>query len=185
MANPSLTPEDNYVRIETVYKKLRDNFLAEGHKSSADDVMYELAWQKELLLRDLWQRINGFIMGYGYQPWRFVIFVVVPLIVVFAAIWFIFYYRVIVNIIDPTIKLTAYDYPRDGLSLLAQIWHAIFFSSSVLLGIRFRRQWIVPAKRMFLTIVTLEWAIGIGLYVVFFVLVKSSQFSYIKGLLGL
>ncbi len=37
----------------------------------------------------------------------------------------------------------------------------------------------------FLWWVTAEWLIGIGLYILFVVLVKSNEFSYVKGLLGL
>lgn len=38
--------------------------------------------------------------------------------------------------------------------------------------------------RAFLTWVTVEWALGIGLYVTFAILVKSYEFGYVKGLLG-
>lgn len=50
-------PTDNlkyvhYTRIEIIYHKLRDNFLAQGNESSADNVMYELGWQRKEILNE-------------------------------------------------------------------------------------------------------------------------------------
>ncbi len=60
----------------------------------------------------------------------------------------------------------------------------LFFSTSVLLGVRFKKEWIEKIDRAFLWWVTAEWLIGIGLYVAFVALVKSNEFGYVKGLLG-
>ncbi len=48
-----------------------------------------------------------------------------------------------------------------------------------------KKEWIKKKDRAFLWWVTTEWLIGIGLYILFAVLVKSNEFSYVKGLLGL
>jgi len=76
------------------------------------------------------------------------------------------------------------------ISLLYRIWHVIFFSFSVLLGIRWKKEWSDVKHKgqfgsdTFLRVVTIEYILGLLLYIIFAILVKSNQFAYIKGLLG-
>ncbi len=201
-----------YQRIETIYHLLRDNFLKQGNKSSADAVMYELGWQKKEILGGLWQTLYGWLFGWGYQPWRFLIFLVLPIIILFALIYYWNFYPFIFNIIksankgftiqniDPSLPnsrkelnlfnkykiCTIFHHKKHSplISWLARIWHVLFFSASVLLGIRFKKDWIKLEKDKFLGLITIEWLLGIGLYIAFAVLAKGAQFAYIKGLLG-
>ena len=92
--------QEHYQRIETFYNRLHDNFNAQGDKSSADAVMYELGWQKKEIMGGLWQTLYGWFFGWGYQPWRFIIFLVLPIILLLAMIWYMFFYTVIVKLFN-------------------------------------------------------------------------------------
>ena len=91
--------KEHHTRIEIIYHRLRDNFLAQKDKSSADAVMYELGWQKAEILGEFWWKMYGWIFGWGYQPWRFLLFVVLPVIVGFAVFWYFKYYEVLQKVI--------------------------------------------------------------------------------------
>jgi len=92
----------------------------------------------------------------------------------------------------PGVKLKIYDHSKSPkeLNRLSRYWHVLFFSASVLLGIRFKREWIeigsplALGQQSFIYLVTAEWLLGIGLYVTFALLVKGARFEFIKGLLG-
>jgi len=220
-----LDPWDaDYRRVEIFYYRLRDNFLAQRDNSSADAVMYELGSQRATMLGEWHWRFYGWLFGWGYQPWRFLLFVVLPLIILFAVVWYWFYYELVIRIVDdkidqkyaprtdkllfsektihlfgpgrtlfPSIGLRVYDHSKSALGVgrLLRYWHVLFFSASVLLGIRFKKEWIQifpptnrVGRRSFLHLATFEWLLGISLYVVFALLVKGSRFEFIKGLLG-
>ena len=65
------------------------------------------------------------------------------------------------------------------INWISRGWHAVYFSASVLLGLRFKKDWIRTSPghalgiRYFVYLVTFEWALGIGLYVLFAVLAKG------------
>lgn len=205
-----------YTRIEIIYHKLRDNFLAQGNESAADEVMYELSWQRDEILDEFWWGVYKSIFGWGYQPWKFLLFAVAPIIIIFAFIWYWFFYTLLVylspsifpKIVDASalkVKLkqfnirdkivikppvTDFNITLKNANRLTRYWHAIFFSTSVLLGMRFKKDWatVFPDKmvqrKTFIYVVTLEWLLGIGLYITFALLVKGVHFSFIKELLG-
>lgn len=181
--------KEHYQRIETFYYRLRDNFLTQGDKASADAVMFELGWQKKEIYgfwswNGFWQTIYGWFLGWGYQPWRFLAFLVVPVTLFFATLWYFRYYKVLEKaIFFSELEGVSERIESQEGSAFQKIWHSLFFSASALLGIRFKKAWIIKHE-LFLFWVTLEWAIGIGLFVMFALLVKSNQFAYIKGLLG-
>jgi uncharacterized protein YjbI with pentapeptide repeats len=175
--------KEQYLRLETFYHRLRDNYLALGDKNSADAVMFELGWQKREIVGGLWQTVYGWFFGWGYQPWRFLVFVVVPIIIGFAFLWYFRYYNVLQYVIFREQLEHASAVKIHKERVFQKIWHSVFFSASALLGIRFKKDWFIDYKN-FLVWASLEWVIGIGLYITFAVLVKSNQFAYIKGLLG-
>ena len=172
-----------YTRIEIIYHNLRDNFLAQEDKASADAVMYELGWQREEILGEFWWTMYGYFFGWGYQPWRFLLFVVLPVIMGFALLWFFKYYEVLQKVIFKTELKDAAAFKEKQEDLLQKVWHSLFFSSSVLLGIRFKKAWIIK-RGNFLYWASLEWALGIGLFVTFALLVKGARFGFIRDLLG-
>lgn len=208
--------DEHYTRIEIIYHKLRDNFIAQGDKASADDVMYELRWQRDEILEEFWWGLYGTLFGYGYQPWRFLLYIVTPIILLFAIIWYWFYYILLVFInqsifpknVDASalrtkeihfkiknielfkLHITDFKYGIENVNRLTRYWHTIFFSASVLLGIRFKKDWstVFPSKmvgrKTFIYFVTLEWILGIGLFVTFALFVEGIRFSFIKDLLG-
>ena len=174
--------QEHYNRIEIIYHQLRDNFLAQEDKGSADAViMYELGWQKKKILGEFWWKMYGFFFGWGYQPWRFLLFVVLPVVIIFALVWYFVYYDVLQNAIfkrDISKELGS----QQGSKLL-KAWHAIFFSFSVLLGVRFKKEWLIK-RHNYLFWVTCQWGIGIGLFVTFALLAKGARFGFIRDLLG-
>ena len=88
------------------------------------------------------------------------------------------------------LRITDFSYGLNNINRLTRYWHALFFSTSVLLGIRFKKEWTkdlpenILGRKSFIYFVTFEWALGIILFVVFALLVKGIRFSFIKDLLG-
>lgn len=187
--------------------------------------MYELGQQRGKIKDEFWWRVYGFIFGYGYQPWRFLLIVITVALI--GAYWYYLKYypvlAVILNNADKEIGIESifranaevkaaekkiriiklgrfikafefYDHSKISrhISSLYRFWHAVFFSFSVLLGIRWKKEWSDVRYRMeglygaqtFLRFVTCEYLLGLCLYVIFAILVKGSRFEYIKGLLG-
>ena len=126
-------------------------------------------------------KMYGFFFGWGYQPWRFLLFVVLPITIIFALVWYFVYYDVLQNAIFKRDISTSLG-PQQGSKLLKG-WHAIFFSFSVLLGIRFKKEWLIKHQN-YLFWVTFQWGLGIGLFVTFAILVKGARFGFIRDLLG-
>ena len=125
----------------------------------------------------------GFFFGYGFQPWRFLVFVVVPLILLFALLWYIRYYDVLQNVVFKSELENASALSEQKGGFFQKAWHSLFFSFSVLLAIRFKKSWIVEHKK-FLFWASLEWAMGILLFVTFALLAKGARFGFIRDLLG-
>ena len=179
----------HYTRIDILYRQLRDNYLKQGEQASADAVMYELGWQRDLILREWHWRLYGWVFGYGYQPWRFILFVVAPFILGFASLWGTKYYAVLENQVfkdyfekDVNIACTS---QKGSKSLrYGKVWYSVIFSASVSIGLRFKKEWVVHYG-YFLYWATVQWALGIGLYIAFALLAKGHRLGYIKELLGL
>jgi len=169
--------DEHYTRIEIIYHKLRNNFITQGDKASEDDVMYELAWQRDEILNEFDQQLYGIFFGYGYQPWRFLLFIVSPLIIIFAGVWYWFYYAIVIfinpnlfseNVVALELKhkdkyllrtkntqrvnlqFTDFSYALNDINRLTRYWHALFFSTSVLLGIRFKKDGLNTCPKIYL-----------------------------------
>ncbi|MEI6639201.1 MAG: pentapeptide repeat-containing protein [Chlorobium sp.] len=194
--------KERYDLTEIFYLRLRDNYLAQNNKASADAVMYELAERKADILNEPLWILYGWIMGWGYKPVQFLLAAFLLVALPFALFWYRRYYHLVLPMVDHAIddafkeqlkapenlnKKNHFNHAAIAGEIIfpARVWHVIFFSTSVLLGIRFKKEWIEKKDRAFLWWVTAEWLIGIGLYILFAVLVKSNEFSYVKGLLGL
>ena len=178
---------DDYKRITLIYEKLRDNYLAQGNKEDADNVMYELAIYKHMLIPNCLHSLYGIILGYGYKPWRFMLFILLPLLL-FAIVWYLWYYEIVVTILHDTsdtewggnfpkifkqkartfkkLKISYFDHGqiKNEINLITRVWQVLFFSASVLLSIRFKKDWIRLwpnekfGRKTFLWFVTAEWA---------------------------
>jgi|GEM_PF-2807028 len=215
LVSESLSENEVIRQLDITYKKLSNNFLAQGNESASDEVLYELGQQKFKLRGGFWLGLYGFFLGYGYKAWRFVVFLVIPIILFFGFIWYFKYYSIIALIVNRSVhedenkekivkaKTKRLKFPKQFdihildhskiekiAPLIYRIWHVLIFSASVLMGIRFRKEWseIPPKKitgrRSFLWLVSAEYFLGIGLYISFAILVKGSRFDFIKGLIG-
>lgn len=195
---------DEFNRLENVFFSLRDNYLAQGDKSSADDVKYELELRRDMMFSDLLHSLYGIWMGYGYQPWKYLFFLVIPIIFIFSIVIYNSSYATIYKIINniteqdrveiskikrifwiPSYKVISVDFRYGVIPALTRFWHSIFMSSSLLLGLRFKKEWIHKWDKKILAIATAEWILGIALYVAFALLIKSFRFDFIKGVFGL
>jgi hypothetical protein len=212
--------EFSYKMLQSFYYQLRDNYLAQGDKKSADAVMFELEMQKQKLSNNLWHDIYGIFMGWGYKPYRFILLIFIP-IILFSFIWYWFYFQLIIKIVNPNIKeelfplrtrkfnlpvskstffvfkniklpINYYQHAKfpSKLNRFIKYWHALFFSASVLLSIKFKKEWLqinsesTVGQKSFLYFVIFEWVLGLFLYTLFFILIKSSGFDFIKSILG-
>lgn len=211
LKNLSEDKDDNYKRIEEIYKRLNKNYIAQGDNTSADQVMYELAWQKEIILGSFWQWLYGVSLGYGYSPIRYLIFPILVTIIVFWFIWYNFYYNIVAYILNKDlntdlglpqfsnvtfhfikkkrIKIVDHSKTSPNINFITRLWHTLHFSASVLLGIRFKGRWIRIAKDYdtsnFLLIATSEWLLG-KIYIILFIFyIKVHYFENWKSLLGL
>jgi hypothetical protein len=199
IAVPSASAYDNFRRLESVYLKLRDNYLAQGNRQSADDVMYELEWQRERVLGGLFQWAYGFLFGYGYQAWRYAIFVVLPIVFAFAAVYHFFFFPVFAPVVDRTIpenlraaqrerrfrRSIIHYYPTrlSGVPVLRRIFLALYFSFTVLLAFRFKKDWLTKSTRFF-DLVVLQYFFGLLLYVLFAYYARGSYFDTVRNILG-
>jgi len=208
----SLNNELNMERLvltEIFYKKLSDNYKAQDNRSAADGVMYELSERKQKYSGNLLWGLYGLTFGYGYKPLRFAATIFLIIIPTFSLLWYHRFYNNIALILNATydkniisdskseknfkkvkiLKLFPFKkYEHRNISkeinIFARIWHVLYFSSSVLLSIRFKSDWIHTRDKLFLFWITTEWIFGIFLYALFAILVKSHEFNYVKGLLG-
>ena len=200
--------KNNYKTLKQFYNKLRDNYLAQGDKTSADEVMYELAWQRDIHLQEFWWKVYGWTFGWGYRPWKFLLYVVFPIILIFTFIWYRFYYGLIFLILNEKIQLnperktvrpflsfqpfrtkktwTSYS----SVPFIYKFLHTLSFSADVLLRFRWKSKWSdIPFDKehrykSFPWVVGTQFFLGFGLYIAFAILVKGSSFQFIKGLFG-
>ena len=78
---------------------------------------------------------------------------VLPIVIIFALVWYFVYYDVLQNAIFKRVIST--ELGPQGSKLL-KAWHAIFFSFSILLGVRFKKEWLIKHHN-YLFWVTLQW----------------------------
>ena len=200
---------DEYKRLENIYLNLRDNYIAQGNKESADDVKYELELRKDLMFSDFWHSVYGIFMGYGYKPLKYFFYLVLPIVIIFSFMYYIFSYKTVYQILTnikeidtkglfedveiirqrrkfwlPTYKASSNTLESE-IPFLTRFWHSTHISSSLLFGLRFKKEWIRKWDKKFLVIATAEWLVGIFLYVGFALLIKSFRFDFIKGIFGL
>lgn len=204
IAARNLNNLDKFLRLQMVYNNLRSNYLAQGDKESADRVKYELECRRDEMLKNPWQSLYGFFLGYGYKPWRYILFLVFPVIVFFSIILYVYYYPIIFEILDkdfdrfkhkvnrihrrfffPTYYIEDKENKKEEINLITRIWHSIFFGTSLLLAIRFRKEWINRYNKNFLFIITVGYLLGICMYLFFVIYVQSSKFDFLKEIFGL
>jgi len=183
------TNEVTYIRLEKIYKKLRDNYLKQGKKESALAVMYELEWQKEIIFGELNQIIYGKLFGYGYRPLlaiRFML-IIVFLFIIINGLFFINDIRSI------TLNVSGkYSTSKLGKisSILANILIVVIFSFGVFFGIRFKKDWLDKEKGAnfrdsFLPFITFQYIFGKVCLILFALLLKTYELYNIRSFFGI
>lgn len=199
-------------KLERIYVKLKNNYIKLGDEKAAYDVMYEFEQQKERLSGDLFRKISDITFGYGYRPTRFLIVVLLIILLLFSPIYYFLFYDYIIIILDNKLlteqksvlkKLKSqkandhwknyfFDHTIlcDKIALSYRIWHSILFSASVLVSLRFKRDWVnfvsIRKKKdtLFIWFVSFEYFVGLFLYYIFFSNLKISQFENITKLIN-
>jgi hypothetical protein len=156
--------------LTSLYELLRNNFRKQGDYSSADDVMYELAERQQKINGDIWGWLYGCLLGWGYRPLHF-LFTLVGFMFIFASI--ILFCPKFYNEIDKSSKNGYW---------LKRVWYSLIYSASFLLYPRFNAEWLKYDKK-FIWFATIEWLIGLSLYIYFIWGIKSHEFDFIRALI--
>lgn len=205
-------PKDNYKhfkRLEIIYLQLRDNYLKQGNTVSADQVMYELRFREEQLVNP-GLKIYRITLGYGYKPFRLLFWGLLFIFIFYSFIWYFKYYGIIAFIqskdssieirqdvsTNPSLMmLRKFDaqglraIPRE-ITLLTRFAHSLLFSASVLLSIRFKKEWLdiriasTKKYRDYVIWLCSEYILGILLIFVFVYFLQENRFSLIRGFFG-
>jgi hypothetical protein len=170
--------EKKVIGIGKIYEVLKNNFDDQKDADAADDVGYELAQQKDKLLGNLTQKSYGIFFGYGFKPWRFVLFVFIPIVLIFSIIYLFQYKEIYPILYDED------DGESNNVSLLTKSIHVIYFSAWVLFSLRLNKDWIRKKNNIFNVLILLEYFLGILLFVIFAYLVASSRYGVIKSITG-
>jgi hypothetical protein len=167
--------------IEAMYTVLRDNYLIQNDKRSADQVMYHIAVMDAHYKPSLWKTLYNMFLGFGYKPWRWILYIIFPLMACGAAVLWRYYGHV--NEIVRFGAMRTDMLPRQRLAL--RIVKCLYFSGSVMLGIRFRRMWISDDCPAFTYTVIILWLVGTASIIAMAALTKVAEFQVVKGLIGI
>ncbi len=188
-------PDVAIEKLKQIYVRLYKNYIKIGDEKAAYDVMFEFEQQKERLSGELLQKLSGITFGYGYKPKRFIM-IIFLIMIMFVPIYYFLYYDYILIIFEnkliaeqPSIlkkPKSHRDYKHwknwffdhtivdDKIPLIYRIWHSILFSASVLLSLRFKKDWVnfegIKKNRdtIFIVLVIFEYFVGLSLYYLIF-----------------
>lgn len=195
------------MRKEYIYELLSDSFKQRGMLTVADQLLYAYNEEYTRLEPSAKRSMYGLFFGYGYQPWRFVIFIMFPLIFLFSILWLSFFHREILmamsrvdgnekNFGDINFKmlwLIPIKIPSveiiDGKDITIpktiSIISALHFSFTIFFSVRFKRQWLDVNDRTFNYTVILEYALGLLSIAIFALGSRVASFDVIKNILGI
>lgn len=191
--------EDNFRRLEIIYNDLRDNYIQQGDRNSADMVSYELALQKEIVLQETSQFLYGVFMGYGYNPARFLIRLIAPIIIVFTLLWYFFFPQQVAKYYDFELtqnylanvkrrlfktSISIPNHKRYTSAFIIKALQSIHYSFTLLFSVRFKNELLKKEDQPFLICSLIEYIIGKSLFVLFAILIENSHLAYIKSLFG-
>ncbi len=176
-------PKKDFVRLEKIYESLRDNFFEQKKTDDGDEAMYELASQRKEKLSEFKQIAYGFFMGFGYKPWRFLLFALFPCVFIFAGIYYWFYNLVFSIIYDKEIAETS-DITFKRPNWVFQMLHLLYFSSWILFSLRINKEWLTRHNTFFVIFIISEYLLGLFFFILFAYLIMSSRYDFIKSIIG-
>jgi hypothetical protein len=165
-----------------VYEMLATSFENRGQRGSADEMRHGL----ELTKHDIEPSLRGWFMkwcfGFGYEPWRWIVFVMAPAAIAGGALLH-FRYRKIVNEIYVR-KLNVQSEEQLPSGILAEAIRSGLFGVELLFSIRFNHAWMTK-NRAYNRMVVSVYLAGIMLYVLMILGARSSWIDSLRSLIGL
>ena len=68
------------------------------------------------------------------------------------------------------------------IPFLARFWHSLVMSASVILVLRFKREWIQKYESKFLLLIISGWVTGILIYIGFIMGIRGEKFSFLRSI---
>lgn len=174
--------QEELARLDKVYEQLKQSFKARGLMSEYDAISLIHYRKQNEIKKSIFSYLYDFFMAYGYQTWRFVLFIVAPSVVIFSVVYTRGYDREIREIVrrkDQAPEEQIYD-----PSLFASIARTIALSSSILFAIRYKTIWLTE-NHSFNKLVMFNYLYGIFLYLLFALGTRVSSFDIVKSMIGI
>lgn len=150
-----VTMQEMSPRYEDLYIALVSSYQSQGRDDYVDGVKYELAWRKDVVAGSRMDHLYGLVYGYGFQPWRFITFLILPLNLSAAFLLWILHYPTVCRILNPdllrtvTIQKLALGYSISSptmttlTSVVIVAYQCVYLSFSVFFSLRFNPHWLV------------------------------------------
>lgn len=170
----------DFLHLDKIYKKLARNYKAQNDLKASNDINHELEIRRSSLIGGVWNKIYGLTFGFGYEPWRFIILIIV-MVILMSFVYLKFFFKEAKQSLfagepDASSAVVEHSLPRMMITLKYSAW--IFFS------IKFHRNWIHFGNKNFVILNVIHWLAGIATYILFAILVKNNRFEFLKDVLG-
>jgi len=174
--------QEELARLNNVYEPIITQYKIRGLSSNADDLALMQRREQNNIKHSLIDSMYDFFMGYGYETWRYILFVVIPAMLFFG-IWYLYRFK---DEIDRVVKRKD-QLPVDETlpsHMLVRSARMVTMSASILFAIRYKTIWISENNR-FNKLVMVNYLVGIGLYLAFALGTRTSSFDIVKSFIGI
>ncbi len=182
LENDKEKEQEELARLNNVYEPIIAQYKKRGLSSNADDLALMQRREENNIKHSFIDYMYDFYMGYGYQTWRYILFVVFPALLFFG----LFYLYAFKDEIDRVVKRKD-QIPVDETlpsHLLVRSARMITMSASILFAIRYKTIWISENNK-FNKLVMVNYLFGIGLYLMFALGTRVSSFDIVKSFIGI
>ncbi|MBE0645528.1 MAG: hypothetical protein IH600_15710 [Bacteroidetes bacterium] len=169
-SDPSLR-EQNYSKVYRVLRRLLQEHTAIGDDETVLQIAFEIKRFKTEFVGNDADKFMGWLFGFGGVPWTF-FWVVSGIIAVCSLL-----YALVCSDIHGILFDEIVDLPHFRNAIVM-----VYFSASVFMSLRFKREWLKVSSHLLSVIMVLEYAVGLVLIVLFVVYVANSipQFEFVK-----
>mgnify|MGYP003385691833 CR=1 FL=1 len=182
LKNKNEREQEELARLNKVYEQLKQSFKIRGLTEEYDALSLIHYREKNKIKKNLFFYMYDFFMAYGYETWRFILFVIFPSIVILSIVYtrnFKEDIREVIRRKDQAGAEQNYD-----TSTLAHIARTAAISSSILFAIRYKTIWLTE-KHSFNKFVMFNYLYGIFLYLLFAMGTRVSSFDIVKSFIGI
>lgn len=166
---------------EIIYESFLGHYSEKGKKQEFDTVSHFYEDFKYSQNPSVSGFFYGLTMGYGYELWRYVLVVVLPIVLLCSLAMFLLFNREIHGLVSRVNQTNLNDTPTPRGVVL--FFRTLSITSSILFSIRFKTLWLSENHR-FNAIVLCQFILGLCLYLAFLVGTKTSSFDVIKAIAG-